>query len=73
MKIFVGIMIGVFLGMLITVTVKANQEQKEIVILREKMQESKYQYLTTQSAKDYNKFVDWWLKEIDAILKGGNE
>ena len=41
--------------------------------IKTKMIESKYEQLNTQYAKDYNKFVDWWLKEIDAILKGGNE
>jgi hypothetical protein len=36
--------------------------------LKREMIESKYQALNTQRAKEYNSFVDWWVKEIDRIL-----
>ena len=44
------------------------ENYKEFVkILKREMIKSKYEQLNTQSAKDYNSFVDWWLKKIDVL------
>lgn len=37
--------------------------------IKTKMIESKYEQLNTQYAKDYNKFIDWWVEEIDEMIE----